>query len=63
MLGLGASVAGDEELAIRVLFLVILAHAFLVVGAVGLTLRVMGGGLLVTAVTILYGQGMAARVP
>lgn len=62
VLYLGAIVAGNEEVAISVLFLIILVHAFLVLRAVCLTLRVMGGGLLVTAVTMLYGQQVATQV-
>ena len=49
-------------MAVRVMFLVKVAHAFLVLRAVGMSLPVMGGRLLLTAVTMLYGQQVATQV-
>ena len=44
------------------MFFVKVAHAFLVLRVVGVSLPVLGGGLLATAVTMLYGQRIATQV-
>lgn len=59
--------AGNEELAVRVMFVVELTHHFLVGWARGLSPPVMGdevrgGEILATAVTILHGQRPVTRV-
>ena len=65
---LGTTVAGDEELAVWVVFIMVAAHGLLVLWTLGVVSLIMrgkvgGGELLATVVTVVQGQRMATQVP
>ena len=64
---LGTTVAGDEELAVWVVFIIEAVHGLLglsTLGVVSLITRVKfgGGELLATVVTVVHGQRIATQV-